>query len=120
MPASSLLVCKDVTVSADYLCTRGIHLLLTRNVNLQPAAPDLAGRIIFGEGTIDSRFDVMYRLESSAASTNHGFTVSVNKRLSDEFELLGSYTRSKAFDDVSNFDEQPENPYDLRAERALS
>jgi hypothetical protein len=32
----------------------------------------------------------------------------------------GSYTISKAIDDASDFNEQPENPYSLRAERALS
>jgi len=114
------LISKDVTMRADYLFTRGIHLLRTRNINLPPPPPDPAGRTIFGRGRIDSRFDAIYRLESSAASTYHGLTVSLNKRLSDEFELLASYTRSKAIDDASDFDEQPENPYNLRAERALS
>src|SRR5262249_49982936 len=41
-------------------------------------------------------------------------------RLSDEFELMASYTRSKTIDDASDFDEQPQNPYNLRAERGLS
>jgi hypothetical protein len=40
--------------------------------------------------------------------------------LSDEFELLASYTLSKTIDDASDFDEQPQNPYALRAERGLS
>ncbi|MFI5059738.1 MAG: hypothetical protein ACHQLQ_16355, partial [Candidatus Acidiferrales bacterium] len=31
-----------------------------------------------------------------------------------------SYTFSKTFDDASDFDEQPQNPFDLRAERAIS
>jgi hypothetical protein len=46
--------------------------------------------------------------------------MSLNKRLSDDFELLASYTLSKAIDDASDFDEQPQNPYNLREERALS
>jgi len=75
---------------------------------------------MFGTGRIDPRFDAIYRLESSAASTYHGLTMSLNKRLSDEFELLASYTFSKVIDDASDFDEQPQNPYNLRAERGLS
>src|SRR5262249_12611875 len=59
-------------------------------------------------------------LETSAASTYHGLTLTLNKRLSDEFELMGSYTFSKTVDDASDFDEQPQNPYNLRAERGLS
>jgi hypothetical protein len=31
-----------------------------------------------------------------------------------------SYTLSKTFDDASDFDEQPQNPFNLRADRALS
>jgi len=40
--------------------------------------------------------------------------------LSNEWELLASYTLSKTTDDASDFDEQPANPYNLRDERALS
>jgi len=114
------LVSTDVTVRADYLFTRGIHLLRTRNINLLPLLSGSDGRPIFSPGRIDSRFDAVYRLESSAASTYNGVTMSLNKRLSDEFELLASYTLSKTTDDASDFDEQPQNPYILRAERGLS
>ena len=114
------LISKDVTARADYLFTRGIHLLRTRNINLVPPLSSLDGRVVFGPGRIDPRFDAIYRLDSSAASTYHGLTLSLNKRLSDEFELLASYTLSKVIDDASDFDEQPRNPYNLRAERALS
>ena len=50
------LVSKDVTVRADYLFTRGIHLLRTRNANLAPPIlfSDNA-RPVFGPGRIDPR-----------------------------------------------------------------
>ena len=35
-------------------------------------------------------------------------------------EFMGSYTLSKATDDASDFDEQPQNPFDVSAGRALS
>jgi outer membrane receptor protein involved in Fe transport len=130
------LLSSDVTVRADYLFTRGIHLPRTRNINLPPpvvlttanaasfgiSAPDpqQLGRPVFGPGRVDPRFDAVYQLEDSASSTYHGLTLALNKRLSSEFELLASYTLSKTIDDASDFDEQPANPYDLRAERALS
>src|SRR5262249_6130774 len=91
-----------------------------RTINLPLPLAGPRDRPTFGAGRIDSRFDAIYRLESSAASTYHGLTLSMNKRLSDEFELMASYTLSKTIDDASDFDEQPRNPYDLRAERALS
>ena len=114
------LISKDVTARADYLFTRGIHLLRTRNINLVPPLSGPDGRAMFGPERIDPRFDAIYLLESSAASTYHGLTLSLNKRLSNEFELLASYTLSKVIDDASDFDEQPQNPYNLRGERALS
>src|SRR5262249_56212896 len=82
--------------------------------------PQQLGRSVFGPGRIDLRFDAIYQLEDSATSTYNGLTLALNKRLSNEFELLASYTLSKTTDDASDFDEQPQNPYDLRAERALS
>ncbi len=130
------LLSSDVTVKADYLFTRGIHLPRTRNINLPPPViltlanaaalglssptPQQLGRLVFGSGRVDPRFDAIYQLEDSASSTYHGLTLALNKRLSNEFELLASYTLSKTIDDASDFDEQPANPFDLRAERALS
>jgi hypothetical protein len=101
------LISRDVTVRADYLFTRGTHLLRTRNSNLAAPMNDPNGRVVFGPGRIDPHFDAVYGLQSSAASTYHGLTLRLNKRLSDEFELLASYTLSKAIDDASDFDEQP-------------
>jgi hypothetical protein len=130
------LLSPNVTVRADYLLTRGVHLPRTRNINLLPpvvlsAANATAlgvpapteqqlGRLIFPIQRVDPRFDAIYQLEDSASSTYHGLTLALNKRLSDEWELLAAYTLSKTIDDASDFDEQPENPYDLRAERGLS
>jgi hypothetical protein len=130
------LLTQDITVRADYLFTRGIHLPRTRNVNLLPPitltaanaaalgffnpTPQQLGRPVFGPGRIDPRFDAIYQLENSANSTYNGLTLALNKRMSNEFELLASYTLSKTRDDASDFDEQPQNPFDLRAERALS
>lgn len=130
------LLTPDITIRAEYLFTRGIHLPRIRNVNLLPPVTLTAanasalgvttptaqqsGRVVFGPGRIDSRFDAIYQLEDSASSTYNGLTLALNKRLSNEFELLASYTVSKTTDDASDFDEQPQNPFDLRAERALS
>jgi hypothetical protein len=125
-----------VTVRAGYLFTRGVHLPRTRDINLLPPVtltaanaaslgitnptPQQLGRFVFGPGRLDTRYDVIYQLEDSASSTYHGLTLALNKRLSNEFELLASYTLSRTRDDASDFDEQPQNPYNLRAEHALS
>ncbi len=130
------LLSRDITLRADYLFTRGFHLPRIRNINLltpviltaantatlgisNPTAQQF-GRAVFGPGRTDPRFDTIYQIEDSANSTYNGLTLALNKRLSNEFELLASYTLSKTTDDASDFDEQPQNPFDLRAERALS
>src|SRR5262249_58931587 len=115
---------------------RSVRLSRTRNINLPPPTlltPDSAstlgipsptpqqlGRPVCGPGRIDPRLDAVYQLENSARSTYNGFTLSINKRYSNDSALLASYTVSRTTDDASDFDEQPANPYDLRAERALS
>lgn len=130
------LLSQNLTVRAEYLFTRGLHLPRTRNINLLAPVvltaanssslgilnptPQQLGRSVFGPGRIDPRFDAIYQLEDSASSTYNGLTLALNKRLSNEFELLASYTLARTTDDGSDFDEQPQNPLDLRAERALS
>ena len=130
------LLTQDITLRADYLFTRGVHFPRTRNINLLPPVtltaansgalgfvnpnPQQLGRPVFGPGRGDTRFDAIYQLEDSANSTYNGLTLALNKRMSNEFELLASYTLSKTRDDASDFDEQPQNPFDLRSERALS
>jgi hypothetical protein len=110
----------DVSVRASYLFSRGRHLLRTRNANLLPPVLQPDGRELFSAGRIDSRYGAIYQLESSASSDYNGLTLSLNKRLSDEFELLASYTWSKTLDDASDYNEQPQNPYNLLAERGPS
>jgi hypothetical protein len=126
----------DLTARAEYLFTRGVHLPRTRNINLLPPvrltlanAPSLGaptptaqqlGRLVFPQQRLDPRFDAVYQLENSASSTYNGFTLALNQRLRHDVQFLAAYTFSKNIDTASDFDEQPENPYDLRAERALS
>jgi hypothetical protein len=78
------------------------------------------GREVFGLGRGNPAFNDIFLLENSASSTYNGLTASFTRRMSKGLELMWSYTFSKTVDDASDFDEQPQNPFDLRAERALS
>jgi hypothetical protein len=108
------LIARDLTVNASYLFVRGIKLSRTRNINLLPPGPT------FGSGRIDSRFDDVHQLEDSASSTYQGVSFTLNRRMSNELEFSASYTLSKAFDNASEFDAQPLNPFDLASEWAIS
>jgi hypothetical protein len=130
------LVSRNLTATVSYLFVRGVKLARTRNINLTPpltltatnaallgiAEPDPQqnGREVFGTARLNRSFIDIYQLEDSASSTYHGLSLALNRRLANEFELSASYTFSKAIDDASDFDEQPQNPFDLRSDRGLS
>jgi hypothetical protein len=82
--------------------------------------PQQLGRLVFPPTRLSSQFDNIYQWENHASSVYHGLSLSLSRRLSNEMSFSGSYTFSKAIDDASDFNEQPENPYSLHAERALS
>ena len=130
------LLAKNLTLRADYLFVHGVKLPRTLNVNLLPPvvltlanAPSLGvpnptpqqiGREVFSPGRLNTQFGDIYQLQNSASSTYNGVSFSLNRRMSDELAFSASYTLSKTFDDASDFDEQPQNPFDLRAENAVS
>jgi outer membrane receptor for ferrienterochelin and colicin len=130
------LLAKNLTLRSDYLFVRGRKLPRTLNVNLLPPVvltpanasslgvpnpmPQQIGREVFSPGRLNTQFDDIYQLQNSASSTYHGISFTLNRRMSDELALSASYTVSNTFDDASDFDEQPQNPFDLRAENAVS
>lgn len=130
------LLSPNLTASATFLFARGVRLSRTRNVNLSPpvmltegnaatlgipnSVPQQLGMLVFPPARLSAQFDNTYQWENHASSVYDGLSLSLNRRLSNEIEFSASYTYSKAIDDASDFDEQPNNPYLLSAERALS
>jgi len=130
------LLAKSLTLRLDYLFVRGLKLPRTLNINLFPPvvltlanASSLGvpnptsqqiGREVFSPGRLDARFDDIYQLQNSAASTYNGASLTLSRRMNGELEFSASYTLSKTFDDASDFDEQPQSPFNLAAEDALS
>jgi hypothetical protein len=130
------LIAPNLSASINYLYVRGVKLPRTVNVNPLPPivltpqnaaslgvpnpTPQQMGSEVFGPGRGNPAFNDIFLLENSASSTYNGLTTSFTRRMSKGLELMGSYTLSKTVDDASDFDEQPQNPFDLRAERALS
>jgi hypothetical protein len=60
--------------------------------------------------------------ESAGSSTYHGATVSLNKRFSKHYQVIGSYAYSKTISDTSdlNLDFGPQDPTNARDDRSLS
>jgi hypothetical protein len=104
------LIARDLTANASYLFVRGVKLSRTLNVNLLRLGPP------FGSVRADPQFNDIYQLEDSASSTYQGASFTLNRRMSDELEFSASYTLSKTFDNASDYNEQPQNPFNLAAE----
>jgi hypothetical protein len=108
----------DASVSVGYLHLRGLHLILSRNVNV-PRFPASAG--VPNLGRPDPNWGNISRFESSGSSVYDGLIVAFNKRASQWSSWRVSYTLSKAIDDSGNFFfSTPQDNSDLRAERGPS
>src|SRR5215472_99529 len=130
------LLTKNLTASATFLLARGLRLSRTRNVNLLPPEmltpgnaaslgipnpfPQQLGMLVFSPSRLPTDFADIYQWENQASSVYKGLSLSLNRRLSNEIEFSGSYTLSKATDNASDYNEQPNDPYFLEGEEALS
>jgi hypothetical protein len=107
-----------MSLSVGYLRVRGLHIILSRNVNV-PSLPASAG--VFNLGRPDPRFANVSRFESSGDSYYDGMLVSFKRRFSRWAQARVSYTLSKAIDDVGNaFFFTPQDNFNLRDERGLA
>jgi len=108
----------STSLSVGYLHTRGLHLILSRNLNV-PRFPASAG--VPNLGRPDPRFANVGRFESSGESSYNGLTVSLNRRFQRWFGARVSYTFSKAMDNAGNaFFFSPQDNFNLNDERGLS
>jgi hypothetical protein len=130
------LFAKNFTLRADYLFVHGVKLPRTINVNLlspivltaanaaslgvPDPTPQQIGRYVFAPTRANPQFDNVYELQNSANSTYNGVSFTLSRSMSEDLEFSASYTLSKAYDNASNYNEQPQNPFDLAAENALS
>lgn len=90
----------DTTLTIEYMNIAGYHLPRLRNIAL----------------TLPPQF----LLEQSAASRYNGVTVTLRRRMSKEVTYLVAYTAGAAYDDASDFNEQPLNPANTRLDWSRS
>jgi hypothetical protein len=108
----------SVSLSVGYLHTRGLHLILSRNVNV-PRFPVSAG--VPNQGRPNPNFANISRYESSGDSYYNGLTVSLNRRFKRWAGARLSYTFSKALDNTGNaFFFTPQDNFNLRDDRGRS
>jgi hypothetical protein len=124
------------TARAEYRFAHGVKMGRTVNSNLPPPVvltaanaaslgipsptPQQLGNWVFPLSRLNSAYDAINQFQTKASSTYNGVTVTVNRQFTEEFELMAGYTFSKTIDDASQDGAQPQNPYALSGERALS
>ncbi len=107
----------DASVSVGYLYLRGLHSILSRNVNV----PRCAAAVDSNLCRPDPNFGNVSRYEGSGDSYYNGLVASFNKRQGDWATTRVSYTLAKSIDNSGNFFfSAPQDNFDLRGERGLS
>jgi hypothetical protein len=107
----------DSSLSVGYIYLRGLHLILSRNVNVPRCASSVNPNLC----RPDANFGNISRYESSGDSSFNGLVVSFNKRAKNWASFRLSYTLSKTIDNAGNFFFfTPQDNFNLRDERGLS
>ena len=91
---------KDTKLTVEASHVRGFHLPRMRNIS-STAVPS-------------------FLLEQTAKSSYKGISFSVNRRMSKDVAFLATYDLGTVHDDASDFDEQPQDPRNIRADWARS
>ncbi len=109
-------------LTAGYQWLRGLHLILSRNVNVPTlTAAQATAQGVPNLGRPDARYGNVSRYEGAGDSYYNGLAVSAQYRFSRGTSLRLSYNLSKAIDDVGNFFfSAPQNNFNLRDDRGLS
>ncbi len=110
----------------SYTYVKGIKLLGERNINpvIRPVANPLTSKIT---GRVDpTRGDVL-EFASAYDSYYHGFTTTIRRQLNSKFDVLASYTFSKAIDNLQPIFpgdsialDNAADPLNISAEKGLS
>jgi hypothetical protein len=112
----------NASLSVGYLHLRGLHLIVSRNVNVPTlTAAQARAQGVANLGRPDPQWGNVSRFESSGDSYYDGMIVSYNQRATRWASLRASYTLSKSLDDSGNFFfSTPQNNLNLRDEKSLS
>ena len=127
-------------VTVGYVGSRGVHLLVTRDLNPPKPAAGVDGLNYYATSTpsgirlnprINPNLSRIWVQVPDGNSNYHSLQVSFDRRVTRQFNAMLSYTWSKCIDNSSAsfaFEEQPvgpfsssalSNPYDARADRGL-
>ncbi|HET9741309.1 MAG TPA: TonB-dependent receptor [Terriglobales bacterium] len=102
-------IAHDTSLTLGYMGVHGVHIQRTRDINLAgPETP--VGAVVAGTGQTlsynkftaprpDPAFVRIFEFESNANSNYNGLSIELNKRFSNHFQVVNSYTWSHVIDD---------------------
>ena len=100
-------VTRNANIALTYLNSRGVHALMTRNINAPlPPAFDPSDRPLGGDANI-------YQYDTSGDFKQNQFIVNGNVRMGAKLSLFGYYTLNYARTNTSGINSFPSNQYDL-------
>ena len=113
---------KSTTLAVGYEHLRGLHIILSRNLNVPTLSAAQATTLnIPNLGRPNSNYGNISQYESAGDSYYNGLTASLHQRAGRFAEFRLSYNYSKSIDDISNFFfSTPQNNSNLRDDRGLS
>ena len=110
---------KNITTSLAYVVSRGVHQLMTRNIN----AP-LPGTYIFGDPTSGvypfGNANPLDQYESGGLFKQSQIMLNVNARVNAKFSLSGYYMWARASSNTDGVNNFPASTYDLADEWSRS
>jgi hypothetical protein len=109
----------NFTLSVNYINSRTLHLLRSRNVNAplpETFVPGLPGSGVRPFGDVGN----IYQYESSGRLNQNQLLIGVQNRLSRNFTISARYSLSKAEGDTDGAGSFPSNQYDLSSEYGRS
>jgi len=105
-------ISRNANFAVSYLNSRGVHQLLTRNINaplpgtFDPTDPSSGVRPLGNIGNI-------YQYESLGDFKQNQLIANVNMRIGSALSLFGNYTLNYAHSDASGAGSFPSNPYNI-------
>jgi hypothetical protein len=103
-----------LSVAVNYASTRGVHQLLTRDINAPfPTAFNNLGQAI-GARPFGAAAGDIYQYEGSGIFRQSQAIASFNARINSKISFFGYYLYSRAMSDTDGAGTMPSNPYNVR------
>lgn len=103
---------KGIVATVNYVYTRNLHVLRTRNVNAPIPDPNNPGQVIFPLGAVGN----VYEFESNGNFRQHQLIVGARTGFNKYFTLSGFYRFSKANSDTDGVGSFPADSFNLQQE----